>query len=167
MPAGTDDAADARAGTDARTEAVLAVAAELALATGTRMVEPADLEHRAATEHGLDHDRLFAALVDLRTRHLVQLASAEPSQVVLVALTNAGLLHHLRATRSDLDGVEARLLQAAAEAAGQGAVPLADQLGEPPLLVECILDALVNRRRVLYSTAPGRRFRIHRVQRDG
>jgi hypothetical protein len=45
-------------------------------------------------------------------------------------------------------------------------VPLAAQVGEPPLLVECLLDAMVNQRRLVYSKAPGRRFRVHRVVGD-
>ena len=141
---------------------VLAVAAELALATGTRMVEPAALAAEAAAR-GLDHDRLFEAAAGLRDRQLIQLATAEPSQIVLVALTNAGLLHHLAVTRPDLPAVEPRVIAAATAAAGQGPQPLADQLGEPSLLVECLLDGLVSERRLVYSKAPGRRFRIHRV----
>jgi hypothetical protein len=148
--------------TDAET--ALAIAAELALARGTRMVEPAAGE-LAAAERGLDHDRWFTALVELRRTGLIQLASAEPSQVVLVALTNAGLVRHIEATRPDLTRVRHAVAQAAAAAAGQGAVPLADQLHEPPLLVEYLLDELVNQRRLTYSTAPGRRFRIHKVVR--
>ena len=149
-------------GNTADAETVLGAAAELALATGTRMVEPAAIERAAADRH-IAHERLFAGLVELRGHGLVQLAAAEPSQIVLVAMTDAGLRRHLEATRPDLAEVEARLATAATGAAGQGPVPLADELGEPPLLVELLLDAMVNQRRLVYSKAPGRRFRIHRV----
>ncbi|MGH9225334.1 MAG: hypothetical protein ACRD2W_16480 [Acidimicrobiales bacterium] len=148
--------------TGAEPDVVLSLAVELALSTGTRMVEPPAIEAAAAAE-GIGHDRLFAALVELRGRELVQLATAEPSQVVLLAVTNAGLRAHLRATRQDLADIEQRLARAAAAAAGQGAVSLAEEVGEAPLLVECLLDDLVSKRRLIYSKAPGRRFRIHRL----
>jgi len=141
---------------------VLAAVAAIALATGTRMVEPAAAE-RAAAARGVGHDRWFAAAVDLKGRDLIALQTAEPSHVVLLAVTNAGLQRHLAATCTDLADVRRRVEAAAVAAAGQGAVDLADALGEPPLLVECLLDHLVNRRRLVYSKAPGRRFRIHKV----
>jgi hypothetical protein len=56
-----------------------------------------------------------------------------------------------------------RLAEAATSAAGQGPVPLADQLGEPALLVEVLLEQWAHERRVVYSKAPGRRFRIHKI----
>lgn len=146
-------------------DAVLAVAVELALARGSRMVEPAAGEH-AAAERGIDHDRWFAALVELRGRELVQLASADPSQVVLLALTNAGLVRYLEARRPDLAEVRRRVRDAAVAAAGRGPLSLAEDLGEPHLLVECLLDELVSQRRITYSKAPGRRFHVHRADSD-
>lgn len=147
---------------DADTATVLHVAAELALARGVRMLEPAATE-LAAAERGVDHDRWFAAAVELKRQDLIALQTAEPSHVVLLAITNAGLQRHLKATRPDLPAVRRRVAQAAAAAAGLPAVALDEQVGEPPLLVECLLDHLVNQHRLTYSKAPGRRFRIHRV----
>lgn len=40
---------------------------------------------------------------------------------------------------------------------------MAEEIGEPPLLVEWLLDRWVTQRRIVYSKAPGRRFGIHRL----
>ncbi|MFP5318941.1 MAG: hypothetical protein ACLGI2_11700 [Acidimicrobiia bacterium] len=142
---------------------VLAVAADLALATGTRMVEPAALEAGCA-RRGIDHDDCYAALVRLREDGLLQLAASPSTQIVLVALTDAGVLRYAAEVRPDMDQVRAQIASAAAAAVGRGAVDLAAEVGEPPLLVECVLDQWVRERRVVYSKAPGRRFRIHRFE---
>ncbi|HVM15508.1 MAG TPA: hypothetical protein VM287_14430 [Egibacteraceae bacterium] len=140
----------------------LALAVELALARGTRMVEPVALEEAAAAD-GIDHDGCVALLRALRDGGLLQLALSPSRQVVLVALTDAGVLRWAEEARPDLVGVRSRLAAAAAAAVGQGPVDLAATVGEPPLLVECVLDQWVRERRVVYSKAPGRRFRVHRV----
>jgi hypothetical protein len=88
---------------------------------------------------------------------------ADPSTVVLLAITNAGLEAHIDDARPDLASVEAQLAAAVRTAEGAGPVSLAEELGEPALLVECLLDRWVSERRIVYSKAPGRRFRIHRV----
>ncbi len=136
---------------------VLAVAAELALAGGTRMVDPVGLEEGC----DLDHAGCVAALVRLRDSGMLQLAMSPSSQIVLVALTDAGVLRYVEERRPDMAAVQARLMAAAA-AAGRGAVDLAGEVGEPALLVECLLDQWVRERRIVYSKVPGRRFRIHR-----
>lgn len=143
-------------------DAVLAEAARIALGTGTRMVDPRAHE-LACADAGIGHDDWFAALRALRAEHLVALQTFEPSNVLLLAVTNAGLQRHLRASRPDLSAVRARLAAAVVEAMGIGPVALADIVGEPPLLVECVLDGWVNQRRVVYSKAPGRRFRVHKL----
>lgn len=143
------------------TDQVLAVAAEAALVSGTRMLEPVTVE-RACAEQGIGREAWLSALIALRDQQLVQLA-AEPAGVALLAITNAGLLRHLERIRPDLSGVRARLAAAVTEAEGRGAVPLSESVGEPALLVECLLDDWVAARRLVYSQAPGRRFRVHRV----
>ena len=143
-------------------EPVLAEAAKLALASGVRMVDPGAHE-LACAEVGVGHDEWFAALGRLRAEGLIQLATGEGSSVSLIALTNAGLLRHLAASRPDLGDLDRRLAAAAAEAVGVGPVDLAGNVGEPALLVECLLDRWVIERRVVYSAAPGRRFRIHKL----
>lgn len=55
------------------------------LATGTRMVEPWQLEAPCAA---LGHDSYVAGAVRLREERLIQLALGEPSTVALLALTN-------------------------------------------------------------------------------
>ena len=140
---------------------VLAIAAELALAGGTRMVDPPALEERCGAA-GIDHVACLSALLDLNGKGLLQLATARSSQIVLVALTDAGVLRHAEEVRPDFDEVRARVATAARAAVGRGAVDLATEVGEPALLVECLLDRWVRERKVVYSKAPGRRFRIHR-----
>ncbi len=141
---------------------VLAEAAALALATGTRMVDPRAHE-LACAEAGVGHEQWYAALGALRAADLIALQTFEPSGVLLLAVTNAGLHRHLRATRHDLGAIKRRLAAAVIDAAGRGATPLADVVGEPALLVECLLDQWVGQRKVVYSKAPGRRFRVHKL----
>ena len=144
---------------------VLAVVVDLALVTGRRIVDPVVAE-RACLTAGVGHDAWFAAVADLRRRGRVALQTAPPSQVVLLAATTSGILAHVGATRADLDAVRQRLAQRVREAEPNRAFPLAELMGEPPLLVECLLDTWVNERRLVYSSAPDRTFRIHRVMLD-
>lgn len=141
---------------------VLTVAAELALAQGTRIVDPFELESRCEAV-GIDHVALVSALLELNGQGLLQLALARTSQIVLVALTDVGVLRYAEEARADVEDVRRRIADAARRAAGHGAVDLAAEVGEPALLVECVLDQWVRERRVVYSKAPGRRFRIHRI----
>ena len=140
------------------------MAAALALATGTRMLDPSVVEERCSAR-GIGHDDWFAALVDLRRQDLIALQTAEPSLVVLAAMTNAGLQRHLGRTRPELDEVTGRLATVVVEAEGQGPTDLAQAVSEPALLVECVLDGWVNEGQLVYSKAPNRRFRIHRLLR--
>ena len=125
------------------------------------MVEPLELEEAC----GLDHDGCIAALVALRDAGSLQLALSPSSQIVLVAMTDAGVLRYSEEARADFDAVRRRVAEAAAAAVGRGGVDLAVQVDEPALLVECVLDQLVRERRVVYSKAPGRKFRVHRFER--
>lgn len=142
------------------------MAAAQALARGTRMLEPHEVAAACAAQ-GVDHHVYVSALRALKQDDLVALQVAEPSTIVLLAVTNKGLGRHLRTTRPDLPDVARRLWQVVADAAGQGPQPLDEQVGEPALLVEWLLDRWVNERRLLYSKAPGRRFRIHRLLSPG
>jgi hypothetical protein len=145
---------------------VLAVVVERALETGRRILDPLAAE-AACAERGVDHDAWFAAVGALRRRGVVALQTAPPSQVVLLAATNSGVLAHARSTRPDLGAVVDRLGEAVRAVPTNHAVGLAEMVGEPALLVECLLDSWVTEGRIVYSLAPGRRFRIHRVLLDG
>ena len=146
----------------------LAAAASCALARGTRMLEPAEVEAACAAQ-GVGHHDYVSALRALKQHGLVALQVVEPSAVVLLAVTNDGLQRHVEATRPDLADVERRLWDAveAALEQGRGPTPLAEQVGEPALLVEWVLDRWVSERRLVYSKAPGRRFRVHKVLLPG
>lgn len=150
-----------RAG-DPSVAAALGEAAALALATGRRIVDPGALE-AACARRGLDHDTWFAAMNELLDRGLVQMRTAPPSQVQLLSLRDEGLLAHLGASGVDLGGVEDRLWAAVTAAPPGEAVALHDQIAQPALLVEALLDRWVAQRRLVYSKATGRRFRVYRV----
>lgn len=145
---------------------VLAEVAGAAVAAGTRMVDHVAAQE-ACRRRGIAHDHFVAALVELKAADMVGLQLSPAGAVVLLAVSNTGLQHHLMATQADLGELRRRVEGAAGAAVGAGPVRLQDQLGEPALVVECLLDSLVNRRRLVYSKAPGRRFLVHRVHRDG
>jgi hypothetical protein len=142
----------------------LTAAGELALRRGTRMLEPAEVEAACAAA-GVGHDAFVSAVQALKRDELIAVQIAEPSVVVLAAITDKGLARHLRATRPDLAEFERRLWDKVEQAVEQGPTPLAEEVGEPALLVEWMLDRWVTERRLVYSKAPGRRFRIHKVLR--
>lgn len=141
---------------------VLAEVVERALNTGRRIVDPLQAE-AACLPRGVSHDDWFAAVATLKGQGLVALQTAPPSQVVLLAATNAGILRHLEVAGFDLERAKERLARAVRAAEPNCPEALADVVGQPALLVECLLDAWVDERLVVYSPAPGRRFRIHRV----
>ncbi|MDQ3980994.1 MAG: hypothetical protein M3314_15845 [Actinomycetota bacterium] len=141
---------------------VLGEVVERALASGRRIVDPIAAE-AGCLERGVGHDQWFSAVAALGARGLIASQTATPSQVVLLAATNQGILRHLDWSDFDLDGARERLVSALRAAELNRPLPLADVIGQPPLLVECLLDEWVTQRRVRYSPAPGRRFRIHWV----
>jgi hypothetical protein len=143
-------------------DAVLDAVARLALAGGRRIVEPAVVAV-ACEGAGLPVDRWLPDLLALHDRGLVQARTSDGGHLLLLAVTDAGLLDHLARTRPDLDDVRARLWAAVVAAPPGAAVALQDGVGEPPLLVEVLLDDWVRRRRLIYAKATGRRFRVHRV----
>lgn len=158
-----DDATTADATADPTgTETALAEVVRLALGTGRRIVDPVAVE-AACADRGVGHDQWFAAMAALAEGGLVRMRTAPPSQVVLLSVLDAGLLAYLTGAGVDLADVERRLWHAVVAAPPREAVALHDLVAEPALLVETLLDRWVLERRVVYSKAPGRRFRIHRV----
>lgn len=145
--------------------AVLAEVVEGALGTGRRIVDPVAVE-AGCRDRGVDHDQWFVAVGALKARGLVAAQTAPPSQVVLVAATNPGILHHLEAIGYDLAAARHRLAAAVLAAQLNQPLALADAVHQPALLVECLLDGWVDQRLVVYSPAPGRRFRVHQVNLD-
>jgi DNA-binding transcriptional LysR family regulator len=143
------------------TDTVLAAAAGQALASGHRFLDHVALR-RSCGDRGVAGDVWFRALVDLRTRGLVQMRSYD-SQVALLQLTPAGLWAALVAGRDDLDALRQRLLRTIAAADAHAALALGAALGQSPLLVEALLDQLVAEQRVVYSRVGADAFRIHRV----
>ena len=144
---------------------VLAEVVERALATGRRIVDPVSAEAECL-ERGVGHDEWFAAVAALTARGLLASQTAAPSQVVLLAASNQGILHHLETSGFDLAGAQHRLAAALVAVDRNRPVGLADRVAEPALLVECLLDQWVSERRVRYSLAPGRRIRIHWLNLD-
>lgn len=142
--------------------AVLAEAAALALATGRRIVDAAPLE-AACLARGIGHDGWFASMERLMGQGLLRMRTSPPSAVQLISVSERGLIAHLEASRPDLGAVEERLWAVVKDAPAREPLAFHEMLGEPALLVETLLDRWVSRRRVVYSKAPGRRFRIYRI----
>ncbi|MGI8686682.1 MAG: hypothetical protein ACR2MO_16595 [Acidimicrobiales bacterium] len=143
------------------------LAGEQALARGHRLLDPLALE-AAAAGVGVDSDRFLAAILALAGARVVNVHTFGPSSLItLLRLTEDGFVRHLTATRSDLDAVRGRVLDALrAQAGGSGlgqAVDLAGALGEPTLLVEVLLDELRGQGRLVFTNVAGGRFRIHRM----
>ncbi len=145
---------------------VLAVLAELALSTGRRIVDPLAAE-AACLERGVGHDQWFSTVLALKADGSIALKTAPPSQVVLLAATNAGILRHLETAGADLGAVRQRLKSRLQQAPRNEPLDLAAEVDAPALLVECLLDGWVDQRLLVYSAAPGRRFRIHGVHFSG
>lgn len=142
------------------TDDVLRLAGDQALAAGHRMLDHAALR-RACEDGGVSGDEWFAGLVELRTCGLVQMRDYD-GQVALLQLTPAGVWAHLVASRADLADVTERLLDILDGVEPNVAVPLGADLGEPPLLVEALLEHLAGRRMVIFSRIGADSFRIHR-----
>lgn len=157
--AAPDSGADPLGPTEA---AVLGEAVTIALATGRRIVDPGPLQEACAAR-GIDHDAWYAAMEALAAMRLLRMRTMPPSQVQLLSTLDAGVFHHLAATRPEMPQVEAAVWRAVTDAPLAEAVALHEHVGEPALLVEMLLDRWVMERRVVYSKAPGRRFRIHRL----
>jgi len=141
------------------------LAGEQAVARGHRLLDPRALEEAAAAE-GVGHDRFLAAVLALAGERMVNVHTFASSLITLLRLTEDGFRHVLTTTRGDLDAVRRRLLdtlraEAASESPGW-TVDLAGVLGEPRLVVEVLLDELRDQGRLVFTNAPGGRFRIHR-----
>ena len=142
------------------------LAGQQALARGHRLLDPRALEAACARD-GLGHDGFFEAATALAEQRILNVRTFGPSLINLLRLTEDGFRQHLVATRSDIDGLRGRILDALREEAAQKrlgeALALAGALGEPALLVEVLLDELRDRGEVVFTPIPGGRVRIHRV----
>ena len=142
------------------------LAGEQALARGHRLLDPQALETTCAAA-GLDHDGFLRAAKALADQRVLNVRTFGPSLITLVRLTEDGFRQHLVATRSDIDAVRLRLLDALGEEAAQNrlgeALDLAGRLNQPKLLVEVLLDELRDRGEVVFTPITGGRVRIHRV----
>ena len=145
---------------------VLGLGGAQALAAGHTLLDPLTLED-AARGRGLTHNDLFEALQTLVHAGLVDMRFVKPSLVTLLRLTPAGVRGHLAATRPDLADVRSRVLAALREGAvgwqGGAPVDLAAAVGEQFLVVEVVMEDLRREGRVVFSPAPGRRLRVHRL----
>ena len=139
---------------------VLHAAGHQALSAGHKLLDHVELKQTCEAA-GMAADDWFRALAELRERELVQMRDYE-GRVALLQLTGAGLWAYLTRARPDLADVTERLLDVLDGAEPNVAHPLGAGLGEPPLLVEAVLDHLVSRRLVVYSRVGRDSFRIHR-----
>jgi len=139
---------------------VLLLAGHQALAAGHKMIDHVAL--KAACEGaGMSHDEWFAGLIELREQKLVQMRDYD-GKVALLALTQPGLWAYVTKARADLADVTERLLDILDGAEANVAMALGADLGEPPLLLEAVLDHLAGRRMVVFSRIGADSFRIHR-----
>src|SRR5215213_418227 len=138
---------------------VLRVLGEQAMAAGHKMLD-AGAVTRACEATGLTHDEWFGALVDLRARKLLLMRDYD-GKVGIIALTQAGVWAYATEHRADLADVTERLLDILDGAEANVAMALGADLGEPPLLVEAVLDHLAGRRMVVFSRIGADSFRIH------
>lgn len=115
----------------------------------------------------MTHDDLFGALQALVQAGLVDMHFVKPSLITLLRLTPAGVRSHLSATRPDLAEVRRRVLASLREGAvgwqGGAPVDLASAVGEQFLVVEVVMEDLRREGQVVFSPAPGRRLRVHRM----
>lgn len=159
--------ADDTAAPDAAT--VLRRAGVQAVAAGRTFLDH-DALGRACDDDGLGHEEVFAALLELEERGLVNMHFVEPSGITLLRLTDRGIRSYLADTRPDLDDVRARMLTALQDEAvrwqGGEAVDLAGALGEPPLVVEVLMEDLRQDGGVVFSKAFGGRLRVHRLHQS-
>ena len=139
---------------------ILRIIGDQALAAGHTMIDH-DALRETLEAQGLSHDEWFAGLVGLREQKLVQMRDYD-GQVALLALTQPGLWAYATRFRPDLADVTERLLDLLDGVEPNIALSLGADLGEPPLLVEAILDHLAGRRLVIFSRVGADSFRIHR-----
>lgn len=139
---------------------VLHAAGDQALAVGHRLLDHAALK-RACAADGVEGDRWFAALVQLRADGFVQMRDYD-GQVALLQLTSPGLWAYVTRARPDLADVTERLLDLLDGAEPNTAMALGTELGESPLLVEAVLEHLAGRKLVVFSRIGADSFRIHR-----
>ena len=146
--------------------AVLRLAGAQALAQGHRMLDPAALVAAAGAE-GLGHDAVVAALRALRDDGSVNVRFYGDSIVAILRLTEAGVDRWLAAERWPMDQVERDVvaaLQAEAVAGRLGdELDLAAAVGQPPLVVDTVLERLRRRGQVVYNPVRGQRVRVHRI----
>jgi len=138
---------------------VLEVAGGLALDAGHRMLDQAALAG-ACEAVGLSREEWFAGLVELRRRGFVQMRDYD-GKVGLLQLTSPGLWAYVTLARADLADVTERLLDLLDGSEPNVALALGAGLGEPPLLVEAVLEHLAGRRLVVFSRLGADSFRIH------
>ena len=145
---------------------VLALAGRLALERGHRLLDARVLEERCAQE-GVVHDLFVAAVRELADERLVNAHFFGLSQITLLRLTDEGVRHHLAATRPDLEEARRRVVDAARVELSAGRrdepVDLASASGEPPLLVELVLEELRDLGLAVFSRAPRGKVRVHRL----
>ena len=120
---------------------VLSVIAEVALKNGHQFIDQNAVEARCE-ELGLSHDGYFESLLALGHEYLVDVEHRHPSVVVTLQITNYGLGRFFEATRPDLGTVRRRLIAGLVNGTDRERTALAATLGEPPLLVEFLLDEL-------------------------
>jgi hypothetical protein len=146
--------------------AVLRRAGEQAVAAGRTFLDHDALERSCGVD-GLDHDEVFAALQELADTGLVNMHFVEPSRITLLRLSDRGIRSYLTDVRPDLDDVRARMLAALRDETvpwqDGRAVDLAGALGEPPLVVEVLMEDLRRDGGVVFSKAFGGRLRVHRL----
>jgi hypothetical protein len=120
---------------------VLSVIAEEALKNGHQFIDHNAVEARCE-ELGLSHDGYFESLLALGHEQLVDVEHRHPSVVVTLQITSYGLGRFFEATRPDLGTVRRRLIAELVNGTDRERTALAATLGEPPLLVEFLLDEL-------------------------
>jgi len=142
------------------TDDVLHVAGDQAMIAGHKMLDGAVVA-AACEAAGMSHDEWFGGLVELRAQTLIQMRDYD-GKVALLALTMPGVWAYATRFRADLADVTERLLDVIDQVEPNIALALGAELGEPPLLVEAVLDHLAGRRMVIFSRVGADSFRIHR-----
>lgn len=145
---------------------VLRIAGEQAIAKGHRLLDPRSLADACGAD-GLTNEEYLAAIQALAEQRVINVHLFRGVSITLLRLTENGFALHLQASRTDLDAVRARVGTALETTVSEGqlgtVIDLAGALGEPPLVVETLLDELRDRGDLVFSLVAGRRVRIHRV----
>ena len=145
---------------------VLRLAGEQALAAGHTLLDPERLVEAGRLAQ-LGPGDVFAALRSLEAQGLANLHFVPPDRVTLLRLTGAGLRAHLATAGFDLAHLRHRVLSLLQD----GTVPwhdgdpvdLAGAVGVPSLVVEVVLEDLRDAGQLVFSPAPRRRVRVHRL----